>query len=57
MSVGYSRSLSTVNETNCNKKNYDRFKSFHDLISNSIQTRPTTMCLKRDAIVCIDLDG
>ena len=33
-----------------NKKNYE-------LTSNSIQTCPTTMCLKMDAIVFVDLDG
>ena len=53
--VGDSRSLSTVNATNCYKEkiNYNTY----ELISNSIQTCPTTsMCLKRDAIDCIDLD-
>ena len=54
--VGYSGSLSAVNETNCNKKKSHQyiFKSF---ISNCIKTCPTKMCLKRNAIVCIDLDG
>ena len=54
--VGYSGSLSTVNETNCNKKKIN-YKNSYELISNSFQTCPTTMCLKRDAIDCIDLDG
>ena len=54
--VGYNGSLSTVNETNCNKKE-DQFKNSYELISNSIQTCPTTMCLKKNAIDCIDLDG
>ena len=54
--VGYSGSIATVNETNCNKKNSDQFQKKYELISNSIQTCPTTMCLKRDAIVCIDLE-
>ena len=49
-------SLLTVNETNCNKKKINSKKSY-ELISNSIQTCPTTMCLKSDAIDCIDLDG
>ena len=49
-------SLSTVNETNCNKKKINSKKSY-ELISNSIQTCPTTICLKSDAIDCIDLDG
>ena len=52
--VGYSGSLSTVNETNCNKK---RFEQFYELTSNSIRTCPTTMCLKMNAIVFVDLDG
>ena len=55
--VGYSGSLTTGNETNCNKKNSDQSKNSYELISNSIQTCPTTMCLKRDGIDCIDLDG
>ena len=41
--VGYSGSLSTVNETNST--------------SNSTQTGPTTMCLKMNGIVFVDLDG
>ena len=52
--VGYSGSPSTVNETNCNKK--VNFKNSDELTSNSIQTCPTTMCLKRDAISCIALE-
>ena len=39
--VGYSGSQSTVNETNC----------------NCIQNCPTTMCLKMNTIVSVDLDG
>ena len=54
--VSYSGSLSTVNETKCNKKE-DHFKKDSDeLISNSIQTCPTTMCLKGYAISCIVLE-
>ena len=50
--VGHSGSLSTVNETNCNKKKTN-LKNSHELISNSCST---TMCLKRDAIYCIVLE-
>ena len=32
-------------------------KKIDELISNSTHIRSTTMCLKKDAIVCIDLDG
>ena len=42
--VGYSGSISTVNETNC------------ELTSNYIQTCPTTICLKKDVISCIVLE-
>ena len=53
--VGDSRSLSTVNATNCYKEKINH--NTYELISNSIQTCPTTsMCLKSDAIDCIDLD-
>ena len=52
----YSGSTSTVNEINCNKKNSHQLKNSYELISNSIQTCPTTMCLKRDAIDCIVLE-
>ena len=55
--VGYSGSLPTLNETNFHKKKSHQKKKNYELISNSIQTCPTTMCLKRDAIVCVDLDG
>ena len=54
-SVGYSGSLSAVNETNCNKK--VTLKNSYELISNSSQTCPTSMCLKMNAIVFVDLDG
>ena len=49
-SVGYSGSLSTVT-------NRTSIENSYGLISKSIQTCPTTMCLKRDAVVCVDLDG
>ena len=52
--VGYSGSLSTVTATNCNK---NQFKKDYELTSNSMQTCPTTMCLKMNAIVFVDLDG
>ena len=52
--VGYSGSLSTVNETNCNKKS---IKQIYERTSNSIQTCLTTMRLKMNAIVFVDLDG
>ena len=52
--VGYSGSLSTVNETNSNKKGHKHFS--YELNSNSIPTCPTTMCLKKDAISCIVLE-
>ena len=55
--VGYSGSLSTVNETNCNKKELWSIKKNYELTSNSLQTCPTTMCLKMNAIVFVDLDG
>ena len=32
-------------------------KKFLNSFPISIHTSPTTVCLKRDAIVCIDLDG
>ena len=51
--VGYSGSLSTVNETNCNKKNSHQLKVSYELISNSCST---TMCLERDATCCIVLE-
>ena len=51
--VGYSGSLSTVHETNCSKK---VTKKSYELTSNSIQTCPTTMCLKKNAISCIVLE-
>ena len=51
--VGYSGSPSTVNEINCNKKKIS-FKKSYEIISNSCST---TMCLKRDAIDCVVLDG
>ena len=37
--VGYSGSLSTVNETNCNKKKRDSSKKKCELTSNSIRMR------------------
>ena len=52
--VGYSGSLSTVNETNGNKK--VTLKKSYELTSNSIQTCPTTMCLKKDVISCVVLE-
>ena len=54
--VGYSGSLSTVNETNCNKKDLNNSKNY-ELTSNSMQTCPTTMCMKMNTIVNVDLDG
>ena len=54
--VGYSGSLSTVNEKPTVTKRILISKKNYELISSSIQTCLTTMCLKRDAIVCIDLD-
>ena len=54
--VGFCGSLSTVNETNCNKKEI-RAKKMCELISNFIRTCPTTMCLTMNAIVFVDLDG
>ena len=51
--VGYSGSLSTVNETNGNKKNSHQLENSYGLISNSCST---TMCLKSDAIYCIVLE-
>ena len=49
-----SGSLSTVNETNCNK---NQSKKEMSPTSNSIQTSPTTMRLKMNAIVFVGLDG
>ena len=53
--VGYNGSQSTVNETNCNRKKIT--KKNNELNSISTQTCPKKMCLKMDAIVCIDLEG
>ena len=53
-SAGYSGSLSTASETNCNKK--VTLKNSYELTSNSIQMCPTTKCLKKDAISCIVLE-
>ena len=50
--VGYSGSPSTVNETNCNKKNSHEQKKSYELISNSFQTCHTTMCLKGCHVLC-----
>ena len=55
--VGYSGSLSTVNQTNCNEKRCEQFFQKYELTSNSIQTCPDTMCLKMNAIVVVDLNG
>ena len=50
--VGYSGSLSDVNETNCNKK--ERFEQKKkELTSNSIRIRATTRNLKLKANVAI----
>ena len=54
--VGYSGSPSTVNETNCNKERFELLEKTM-LTSNSIQTCPTTMRLKKDTIVFVDIDG
>ena len=50
--VGYSGSLSTVNETNCNKKE-DQLKKSDELTSNSIQMRTTTRNLEMKANIAI----
>ena len=52
--VGYSGSSSTVNETTVTRRR--SLKKSYGLISNSLQTGPTTMCLKRDAMSCIVLE-
>ena len=50
--VGYSGSLSTVNETNCNKKEI-RAKKNCELTSNSIRMRTTTRNLEMKANIAI----
>ena len=50
--VGYSGSLSTVNETNCNKKEI-RAKKNCELTSNSSRMRTTTRNLKLKANIAI----
>ena len=44
-------------KTNCNQKKKRSIKKSYELISNSTQTCPSTMCLKMNAIVFVDLDG
>ena len=51
--VGYNGSLSTVHETNCNKKERFEQKKICELTSNSIRMRTTTKSLKLKANIAI----
>ena len=52
--VGYGGSLSTVNETNCDKKKrFEQKNTLCELTSNSIRIRATTRSLKLKANIAI----